>query len=289
MSGERVFEGNPVGGAAVGREHELDRQLEQGRNPSAICSRVTPAGSHSTGISRHWPKSTSVSPAITARWLSIHKTRSLGSLPASASTPTGSRSPAAYRCACPLSRHPTRRHQGYPRLGRREDRQAKSLHEATRVALVPWARQHHHRLAAGGEGLDLVRNAQRIEEQQTLVVPDRVRRDDPRAASFGVPDIDARRSRSASFSGPAQSGCGASHHQTPVFTSRIEGCYARLRAKAAKPSPRFDPDRLPALSQSPFRRSRASELSATASSTRLRVYFEASETAQPVPGTSGRN
>src|SRR5439155_20724487 len=59
-----------------------------------------------------------------------------------------------------------------------EDRRAESLHEATRVALVPWASQHHRRLAAGREALNLARNAQRIEEEQTLIVPERVRGDD---------------------------------------------------------------------------------------------------------------
>ena len=38
-----------------------------GRNPSVTCLGVTPSGNHSRGISRPWPKSTSVSPAMTAR------------------------------------------------------------------------------------------------------------------------------------------------------------------------------------------------------------------------------
>jgi hypothetical protein len=71
------------------------------RRPSAISSRATPAGSHSSGISSPWPKSTSVSPAITAPRLSIHSTMSLGSLPGNASTAMGRRSPGAYRCASP--------------------------------------------------------------------------------------------------------------------------------------------------------------------------------------------
>jgi hypothetical protein len=58
----------------------------------------------------------------------------------------------------------------------------------------------------------------------------------PRAVSFGVSDIDARRCRSASFSGPVHSGCGASQCQMPVPTSRTGGCYVsglgRRRAEA---------------------------------------------------------
>jgi hypothetical protein len=40
----------------------------------------------------------SVSPATSARRLSIQSTRSFGSIPANASTPTGSRSPALNTC-----------------------------------------------------------------------------------------------------------------------------------------------------------------------------------------------
>jgi hypothetical protein len=45
------------------------------------------------------PVATSVSPAMTARRLSIQSTTSFGSLPGNASTPTGSRSLAENRCA----------------------------------------------------------------------------------------------------------------------------------------------------------------------------------------------
>src|SRR5215203_1052068 len=47
-----------------------------GRSAIATCSTVTPSGSHLTGISSPLPRSTSVSPAITARIRSLQSTRS---------------------------------------------------------------------------------------------------------------------------------------------------------------------------------------------------------------------
>src|SRR5262245_14752233 len=73
-----------------------------GRRPSTTCPRVTSESSQRELISSPPPKSTSVSPATTARWLSIQSTRSFGFSPGSASTPTSSRSPAAYGCASPI-------------------------------------------------------------------------------------------------------------------------------------------------------------------------------------------
>ena len=57
------------------------------------------------------------------------------------------------------------RHVGGALVGRRrEHRRAESLHETPRVALVPRAGQHDHRLAGGSEFLDLARHGQRVEE-----------------------------------------------------------------------------------------------------------------------------
>jgi hypothetical protein len=46
------------------------------------------------------------------------------------------------------------------------------------VTLVPWRREHDHRLPPGRALLDLTRNGQRVEEQQMFVVVDRIGRDD---------------------------------------------------------------------------------------------------------------
>jgi hypothetical protein len=84
---------------------------------AATCSRVTPAGSHSARSSSPWPKSTSVSLAMTAPRLSIHSATSLGNLPGNASTPRGSRSPAEYRCASLLAPPRSQATSGEPSSG----------------------------------------------------------------------------------------------------------------------------------------------------------------------------
>src|SRR4029450_1423989 len=106
MSRERLGEGALQGGLviqpAVRGEHVLDRLLQQGTQPFddrlPRHVRTQPSGL----ISSPRPKSTSVSPATTVRWLSIQSTMSFGRCPGNASTPTSSRSPAAYRCASPI-------------------------------------------------------------------------------------------------------------------------------------------------------------------------------------------
>src|SRR5688572_26562854 len=57
------------------------------------------------------------------------------------------------------------------------ERRAETLRQALGVAPVPRARQHDRRLAAGCELVDLARWGQRVEQQQTLAVVDRVGRD----------------------------------------------------------------------------------------------------------------
>ena len=74
---QRALEGGPVVRAAVRREHVLDRQLEQRAQPGRDLLARGAGGSHRSLISSPWPKSTSVSPEITARLLSIQCTVSL--------------------------------------------------------------------------------------------------------------------------------------------------------------------------------------------------------------------
>jgi hypothetical protein len=74
LGGQRALEGSPVVRPAVRCEYELDRQLEQRAQPLGDLL-VSHAGqSHLSLISRPRPKSTSVSPEITARWLSTQST-----------------------------------------------------------------------------------------------------------------------------------------------------------------------------------------------------------------------
>ena len=80
-----------------------------GRKPSAISSRVTPGRSHLSLISRPRPKSTSVSPEITARWLSTQCTVSFALCPGNTSAPNGRRSPDEYGRASPFPRGAARR------------------------------------------------------------------------------------------------------------------------------------------------------------------------------------
>jgi hypothetical protein len=55
---------------------------------------------------------------------------------------------------------------------RYELRSVEPLHEAAGIALVPRAGQHDRRVAAGRELLDLARQGQRVEQQQTVTVLD---------------------------------------------------------------------------------------------------------------------
>ena len=64
-------------------------------------------------------------------------------------------------------------------------RRAELFHDAPGIALVPGARQHDHRPAAGRELVDQARRSQWIEQQQPLAVVDRVGRD-LRAPALGV-------------------------------------------------------------------------------------------------------
>ena len=121
-----------------------------GATPPAISSRVTPGWSHLSLISRPPPKSTSVSPEITARWLSTQSTVSFALCPGNTSAPnSGSRSPGEYGRASPFFSRSSQTTSGLPSpacsavrpyilhpryrevLGqRREHRHAEPLHEA---------------------------------------------------------------------------------------------------------------------------------------------------------------
>jgi hypothetical protein len=92
-----------VGAPCVGRT-SWTGSASSARRPSATCSRVTPSRSHSAGISSPRPKSTSVSPEMTAPTLLIQRTRSFDSLPGNASKSDGNR--IARRVQVPLAAAP---------------------------------------------------------------------------------------------------------------------------------------------------------------------------------------
>src|SRR6478672_1136897 len=89
-----------VGAPCVGSTYSTG-SASNGRSASAISSRVTPGRSHLSLISSPWPKSTSVSPEITARWLSTQSTVSFVLCTGNTSAPNGNRSPAEYGRASP--------------------------------------------------------------------------------------------------------------------------------------------------------------------------------------------
>ena len=168
-----------VGAPCVGSTSSTGSS-SSGRSASRICSIGTPLSAQSAGNSRPLPRSMSVSPATSARRLSTQSTRSFGSIPGNASTPTGSRSPALNTCPGDRVR------VALVRRGH-EQRRAEPLHQALGVAPVPRACQHDDRLAAGRELVDQARRSQRIEEQQPLAVVDRVGRDHLAPVRFRLP------------------------------------------------------------------------------------------------------
>ena len=230
-SGERALERSTVCRCSVRREHDLDRRHEQRPQSFDDLLARNALVSDSCRISRPRPKSTSASPATTARRLSIQSTRSLCSLPGKALMPIGSRSPAAYRSASPPSRRAaTRRraaaagllgsdavlpHEVVCGVGRREDGRAEALDQALGVPFVPRRGEHHHRLAVGRELGELPRHGERVEEEQPGAVVDRARRDVWSHHSLGV-----------------QSGCGACQcHRTSKCGVTHRGSGARTLAQ----------------------------------------------------------
>ena len=166
------------------------RAAAEGPRRPAPASRLR--ASQTAGISRPSPKSTSVSPATTARWFSIQSTTSFVSRLGNAWTPASGRSPAVYGRASPFFSRNSHSEVGAPlpgllrgdavllhqvlsRLGwRREDRHAERLDEALRVALVPRRGEHDRRLAQGCELLEFARERQWIKQEQPLAVVDRI-------------------------------------------------------------------------------------------------------------------
>jgi hypothetical protein len=77
-----------------------------------------------------------------------------------------------------LASDPELLHEVVLRVGRGHvDGQAKALHQALGIALVPRRRQHDRRPTAGRKLVDLARRRERVEEQQALAVVDRIGRD----------------------------------------------------------------------------------------------------------------
>jgi hypothetical protein len=167
------------------------------------------------------PKSTSVSPTMTARQLSIHSTRSFECFPGYASTPTGSRSPAAYRCPSPVSPGEQPRyvraapgglftsdavllHEVIFGVGRRyEHRSPEPPHEAPRVPFVPRRRQHDRRLPP--DASSSISHGGAMGSNRSRRLPSSIAYDETTWSDGSL---------------GSQSGCGASQCQRPRRNSR---------------------------------------------------------------------
>ena len=185
----------------------LDRPLEQRAPPLGDLFGVTPSGNHSGGISRPWPKSTSVSPAMTGRRLSTqaHVVR----LPSR--TPRLRRPLIARRDQIPLDRVPGDQPGHVPPSWSGGGTNTGALSRSAKLRCRARATGTSARSPAGGRlSSTISRHRQRIEQQHLVAVVDRVGRNHSRLSRrFSV----AARHFRAPRSRPHQSGRGSAMPQ----------------------------------------------------------------------------
>ena len=145
-------------------EHMLDRPLEQRAQPLGDL-----LGRHAVRqplgrISRPWPKSTSVSPAMTAPPPRPKARRRSAPFPGTPPLRRAADRPPRTNAPRPRPRPAARPRPGCPRRpAGTQHRGAEPLRQALRIALMPRARQHDRRLAVRRklDDLSLARPADR--------------------------------------------------------------------------------------------------------------------------------